>query len=426
MSPAEDLYWTASAMALAVLLAGLSVGIETSLVGLPAARVQAAVGAKVRGARHLLFWLQRPSEVLASLHLLRSGLTLCLGVLVWQAVVAFALSWQGASVAVLLTLLALNGSQLIWRTVAKRFVVEMATRTMWLVAGLTMGLLPVVRPLGWLSRLMARLFVVPKVPLESIDTYWTPDEIGHLTSAARAAHLGERGADLFLTLSEFSGTVIREIMVPRTEMVTLAQSASRAEVQQLVLSAGHSRLPVYDDTIDNIVGVLHVKDLFVAQLQAQQSEQPTELNLAAMVRPTFYVPEVMKISELLRDFQRRKTHLAIVVDEYGGTAGVVTLEDIIEEIVGEIQDEYDVEEKQFRVLGDKIIADGRVSIWDLEEALGVDFPDDADYETLAGFLMSRTGSLPEPGMVIRWGQHRFTIKEADAKRVRTVEIDKQL
>jgi putative hemolysin len=317
-----------------------------------------------------------PKRRLMLTHLAYHGLLLGLGMLVWELLGGYAQTWSGSLGLGALCLLCLIGSQLVWRLLCTK----------------------------WPS--------------------WFDARPADFLGGATPAPLDARGADLFLTLSEFSGTVIREIMVPRTEMVALAQSASRLEVQQLVLEAGHSRLPVFDDTIDNIVGVLHVKDLFVARLHAEATGESAVFSLAEMVRPTFYVPEVMKISELLRDFQRRKTHLAIVVDEYGGTAGVVTLEDIIEEIVGEIQDEYDVEEKQFRVLGDKIIADGRVSIWDIEEALGVEFPDDADYETLAGFLMSRTGSLPEPGMIINWGQYRFLIKEANAKRVRTVEIDK--
>ena len=299
---------------------------------------------------------------------------------------------------------------------------EIGTRTMWFVMGLTGMLVPFTWFLSVSGRWLGRLL---RMPPEEAGPFWTPDELTRLTTHATASSLGEGGEDLFLSIIEFSDTVIREIMVPRTDMVAVPITASREELQQVVLDAGHSRVPVYDDTIDNIVGILHVKDLFLFYIRAMTRPNVKEtFSLKTLLRATFYVPEVMKISELLREFQRRKTHMAIVVDEYGGTAGVVTLEDIIEEIVGEIHDEYDVEEKQYRVVGDKIIADGRVSIWDLEEALGVEFPSDGDYETLAGFLMSRTGTLPETGMTIDWENWRFVVKEANEKRIGTVEIER--
>lgn len=413
--------YTVMWQAAAFLGAGLISAMETALVGLPTARVHAAIEQKVVGARHLLYWLRHSGRILATLHLARSCLTLAAAFatvaldeqLGWQA------PWPLLVVGVAVTSLLV--SHLLPRLMAKRFPLEVATKSMWLVFGLAGALMPLTWPITWLARVFGRVL---GVAAEESSPFWTPDEINRLTADAHAASLGERGEDLFLSIIEFSDTVIREIMVPRTEMVTIASTATRAELQQVVLDAGHSRVPVYDETIDNIVGILHVKDLFLAQIRSEVTATTPTFHLRNMLRPTFYVPEIMKISELLREFQRRKTHMAIVVDEYGGTAGVVTLEDIIEEIVGEIQDEYDVEEKQFRVLGDKIIADGRVSIWDLEEALSVEFPNDAEYETLAGFLMSRTGSLPETGMVINWNNLRFTVKEANEKRIGMVEIER--
>ncbi|RYF09316.1 MAG: HlyC/CorC family transporter [Deltaproteobacteria bacterium] len=413
------LTWLGLALALAGI--GATSALETALVGLPSARVHAAIDARRAGARLLGTWLRRPGLILGTLHLLRSGLTVGLGVVLYLTLQRLELRLASRVAWGTLLVLAISATHLAMRAAAKRAPLELATRGMWLILLLTGLLLPVSWPLALLGRALARLF---GVPVAAVSPFWTADELSQLTQEAQAASLGARGEDLLLSMIEFSDTVIREIMVPRTEMVTIARGASRDEVQQLVLDAGHSRIPVYDDTIDNIIGVLHIKDLFVAQLQRDGGQKSPDFALAHMLRPTFYVPEVMKISELLRDFQRRKTHLAIVVDEYGGTAGVVTLEDILEEIVGEIQDEYDVDEKQFRQVGDKIIADGRVSIWDLEEALQVSFPDDADYETLAGFLMSRTGMLPEAGTVITWNALRFVVKEANPKRVGTVEIER--
>jgi CBS domain containing-hemolysin-like protein len=141
------------------------------------------------------------------------------------------------------------------------------------------------------------------------------------------------------------------------------------------------------------------------------------------VRKPFFVPEVMKVSRLLTEMQRRKTHLAVVVDEFGGTSGIVTLEDVVEEIVGEIHDESDVEEKHVKVLADGVfLADAQVSLRDLEDHLGVDFPEGGDYETLGGFLTATAGRVPPTGSLVVWGGLTFTVKAADDRRVQKVEI----
>lgn len=252
--------------------------------------------------------------------------------------------------------------------------------------------------------------------------YWTPQEWSRLATEVESEELGRDSGELLRSMIEFSDTVIREIMVPRTSMVALSLDATMDEVRETTLHGGHSRIPVYDETIDNICGLLHVKRLFAAELDAR--ERDGDPSLANLLRPTFFVPEVMKISELLREFQRRKTHMAIVVDEYGGTAGVVTLEDIIEEIVGEIQDEYDVDEKQFRFVSEsKLIADGRVNLFDLGESIGVEFPDEGQYETLAGFITERAGYLPEAGTSVQWQNLTFVVREADSRRIALVELE---
>ncbi len=405
-----------------LLLAGFISSVETALVGLSEARVRAAVAAKMPGASALSYWVREPGRVLMTLQLLRISLVLAAGLWMWRELGPEAQPADIALAMVGLAIVVLTVSYLVPRALAKPRDLKWAIATIRLVRILSFLLAPIVWPLGALVRSVGRLAGGSS---SSAAAFWTPDEITRLSAEAETATLGKRGKELLSSIIEFSDTVIREIMVPRTEMVAVEVTSTADDIRRLIIEGGHSRIPVYEETIDNIVGVLHVKDLFSAVLEpGNRGSEPVDLR--ASVRPTFYVPEVMKISELLREFQRRKTHMAIVVDEYGGTAGVVTLEDVIEEIVGEIQDEYDVEEKQFRVLADnKILADGRVSIWDLEEALGIDFPDDAEYETLAGFIMSRTGYLPRPGAVVSWGLFRFTIKEADEKRIATVEIERK-
>src|SRR5712672_4079603 len=172
--------------------------------------------------------------------------------------------------------------------------------------------------------------------------------------------------------------------------------------------------------MDEVRGILYVK-LMLADLR--KGLDPAHFQIAKYVKRPFFVPEVMKVSRLLTEMQRRKTHLAIVVDEFGGTSGIVTLEDVVEEIVGEIHDESDVEEKKLRVQSDGVIlADGAVSLRELEEHLGVDFPEEGDYETLGGFLTATAGRVPPSGSLVVWGGLTFTVKQADDRRVLKVEI----
>jgi CBS domain containing-hemolysin-like protein len=209
-------------------------------------------------------------------------------------------------------------------------------------------------------------------------------------------------------------------MIPRTQVVALEESASFDEVMKLVEETELSRIPVYRSSLDEVVGVLYVKLLLI---DMRKGIDPARFQLAKYLRPPFFVPEVMKVSKLLKEMQRRKTHLAIVVDEFGGTSGIVTLEDVVEEIVGEIHDESDVEEKRIKVLADGVVlADGSVPLREVEEHLGVEFPEGGDYETLGGFLTATAGRVPPPGSLVVWGGLTFTVKQADDRRVLKVEI----
>src|SRR2546422_9951707 len=209
-------------------------------------------------------------------------------------------------------------------------------------------------------------------------------------------------------------------MIPRTQVVALEETATDEEALKLVTESELSRLPVYRGSLDEVVGVLHAKTLLA---DVKKGIEPADFQLVNYLKKPFFVPEVMKVSRVLKEMQRRKTHLAIVVDEFGGTSGIVTLEDVVEEIVGEIHAESDVEEKRIKVLADGVVmADGSVPLRELEEHLGVDFPEGGDYETLGGFLTATAGRVPPPGSLVVWGGLTFTVKQADDRRVLKVEI----
>lgn len=210
-------------------------------------------------------------------------------------------------------------------------------------------------------------------------------------------------------------TEVREVMIPRVNVVAVPVDATIDDVRQKIIASGHSRLPVYSDTLDTIVGILYVKDLFCAEAEG-------DVNLSALARRAFVVPETKRVDALLEEFKRLKTHVAIVVDEFGGTAGLVTLEDILEEIVGEIEDEHDGHRRAIEKLApDTIQADGVVSLYDIADELGIEVPDE-EFETIGGLIYDRVGGVPRTGQSFEEHGLRITIEKMDGQRIRRVRI----
>jgi putative hemolysin len=209
---------------------------------------------------------------------------------------------------------------------------------------------------------------------------------------------------------------VHEVMVPRIAMVTLPASGSMEEAIDTVIEEGHSRIPVYEETIDEIIGILYAKDL-LPFLKGSVAERPS---LRSILRTPVFVPESMSVDDLLHEFQRRKVHLAIVLDEYGGTAGLVTIEDLLEEIVGEIQDEYDEEEPMIvRLSDDEARLDGRADVDDLADLFDTNLGlEDADeYDTVGGLIYHRIGGIPKPGDQVVVDGLTLTVETIDGRRV---------
>jgi putative hemolysin len=214
---------------------------------------------------------------------------------------------------------------------------------------------------------------------------------------------------------------VHEVMVPRIAIVALAATATFEEAIDTVVEEGHSRIPVYEESIDEVMGILYAKDL-LPFLKAGARERP---NLRSLLRTPVFVPESMSIDDLLHELQRRKVHIAIVLDEYGGTAGLVTIEDLLEEIVGEIQDEYDVEEPMIvRLSDDEARVDGRAAVDDLAELfdthLGLE--DEDEYDTVGGLIYHRVGGIPSPGDEVEVDGLRLTVESTDGRRVGKVLV----
>jgi gliding motility-associated protein GldE len=276
-------------------------------------------------------------------------------------------------------------------------------------------------PITWVLNLISA-WVSRALRVERERFTLSEDEIRTLVEVSE-----ERGAleedekEMIQGIFEISEKTVKEIMVPRVDIVCLPITATAQDVIRVVKEKGHSRIPIYNENLDNIAGLIHVKDLLPFAHNGNW-----EVEISTILREANFVPEGKKIDDLLRQFQQEKTHMAIVVDEYGGTSGLVTLEDVLEEIVGEIQDEYDRELPLYQKIGEDIwLVDARINIEELNDLLGDDLiPESDDYETLGGFIFAQTGDLPEIKQVITFDNLTFTVEDVIGKRIGRIRIEK--
>lgn len=289
----------------------------------------------------------------------------------------------------------------------------------WEVLGTLM--LPAVWGARFVSVLAHRLVGRPE---QSPDEKSFEEEIRTIVSEGhREGLLEEDAREMIESVIHLSDVQVSQIMVPRTDMVTIPVSLAWTELLERVIASEHTRIPVYEKNRDDIVGVLHVKDL-LAEL-AKPSGQPRR-PWTELLRKPYFVPETKPVDVLLEEFQRTHNHMAVVLDEYGGVAGLVTLEDVLEEIVGEIEDEYDEQEipEDFKELAPGVAeVAARVHIDEVNERLGLHLPEEADYDTMGGFVFSELGHVPVPGETLLWNNLRVTVLEATRRRIERVRIE---
>jgi CBS domain containing-hemolysin-like protein len=245
-----------------------------------------------------------------------------------------------------------------------------------------------------------------------------PEELIALADAAvEDAVLHEDERDLIESVIEFSDTIVREVMVPRTDMTTVALDASVAKSLEVTSAVGYSRVPAVGENVDDVVGLVYVKDLIRAELDGRADQ-----HVGSMLRPSRFVPETKKVAELLKEMQREKFHMAIAVDEYGGIAGLVTLEDLIEELVGEIVDEYDVEEPLVeRQIDGSLRVDARISIDELNDLAGMELPE-GNWDTVAGLVFDRFGRVPSVGDTCDLNGYSLRVERLQGRRITRVRI----
>ncbi len=416
--------------------AAFCAGAETALTALGDVRARKLRDAGGRRAELLGLWIEQPERVLSTLLIGNTLVSIGAGAL--SASIAHDLAAQGrwsaatavAASATVATVLVLFFGEIVPKTLAKRSPARAALATIPFLRLLAAVLWPVSTAVTRAAVPVVRLLGGKSAPHPGV----TGEEIEYLIEmGTKEGVLDEVKEELLNSVLEFADRVAKEIMIPRTRVVAVDRDAPPDELLRIVTENPYSRMPVYSGSIDEVVGILLVRDI-VAQVKEGRPAAMLE-----RLKPAFFVPEQMKISRLLKEMQRRRTHMAVVVDEFGGTSGIVTLEDVIEEIVGEIQDEGDVEIAPVKALAPGIwLADGAIPLHDLEAFLNdasqagtgagasgrgeIRFPEQGDYETLGGFVTATAGRVPAVGALVTWDGLDFTVRAADERRVAKVEI----
>jgi magnesium and cobalt exporter, CNNM family len=274
-------------------------------------------------------------------------------------------------------------------------------------------------PLRWIVRALLGFvnWILPGKGLKQ-GPFVTETEIRQMADvAAEEAAIETEERELIHSIFEFGDTVVREVMRPRPDLIAVESEATVDEAMTVAINAGFSRIPAYHETIDNVVGLVFLKDL-AARATAGEGNEPVSTSL----RGAHFVPESKRVAELMREMQKEKFHMAVVVDEYGGTAGVVTMEDLLEEIVGEITDEYDIEEPQLERLSDgRLRVPGRTSIDDVNDELDADLPHE-EWDTVGGLVFSTLGHVPAEGECLDFGGYEFCAERVQGRRIVSVLI----
>jgi putative hemolysin len=414
-----------------LLLVGFFSAAEVAVLSTRRSRIQELADGGSRQAAIILSFQKDPEQFLATVHvgvvftlILASGLGGIIGV--EQLAPAFhesAIPWlkEGSAwfslgiVVVAIGALVVVFGELVPKSLALRDAERVALKLA--------SPLRIFRTLFWYpARMLAFASNVVLRPFKDSTTF-TESRISEeefklmLDEGAKTGVIDKTEQKLIKSIFDFTETTVKEVMVPRTDVLALNITMSRDTLVKIVLEEGYSRMPVYRDTIDHIVGIVYTKDLLGLL------EYGNAIILQDILRLPYFIPDSMKISALMQDLQQRKLHMAVVVDEFGGTEGIVTMEDILEEIVGEIHDEYDEVLKDVEQTADgAFMVHARMSVPDFNQRFDASLPDTAEFETISGFLCKLTGRIPDLNEEITYGSMQFTVVKKGQRRIRLLKM----
>lgn len=391
---------------------------ETAITSLTKIKIRRLVDQKVRGSLRLEQLKEKPNEFLSTILIGNALVTTAAAALATSVTIAMfeKAGWGSVGIAIgiatgVMTLLLLIFGEITPKTVA----IHNAEKVALFVSPIIYGLKIIFLPIAFVVSIFSRPLVYIFGGKTSKGGFLTEEEIELvLAEGEREGLIEEEERAMITSIFDFGDTIAREVMTPRPDMIACEVNQTVKEVTKLIIDSGHSRIPVYEGNLDNVIGVVYAKDML----------KKAKATIREMLHPPFVIPESKKVSELLHEMQAARTHLAIIADEYGMTSGIVTMEDLVEEIVGEIHDEFEREEKGYEHVEDgATIIDGKLSIPDLNDRLGVDIPK-GDYDTVGGFVFSQLGKAPSVGDVVHYENLLISVERVQRRRITRVKIVK--
>ena len=406
-----------AALVLLVLAAAFFAASEAALVSVSRLRARTMLERGIKRAAAVLDLVDDRNRFLTSTLIANTIVLLAADSLATYLFIRAGVAYPALVSTVVMTVILLLFGEILPKTVAVADSERWALRLAPWMKSVAYVLTPLIRTFMFLTNILLRPFGIKHAP----NIFVTEDDIRALVNVGvEQKVLLEQEREMIHSIIEFGDTIVREVMTPRPNVVAVAISDSPRRALDVVIAEGYSKLPVYEETKDDIVGVVHDRELLIALANGTLSTTP----LRDVMRPISHVPENKKIAELLREMQKLKFSMAIVVDEYGGTAGLVTMEDLREEIVGEIRDEHDEDEQEaLRILNDdEAVVDAGVNIEDVNAKLGTKLPHE-EFETIGGYTVGLFGRLPNEGEEIAaQGHTRLKVERMRGRRIMTVRI----
>ncbi len=413
------------AILLCLVLAALFSSAETAITCMGTLKTKHLVGTHKRGTSFLKLWLTYPSRVLTTILIFNNGLNIFASALTTKLALQYTEDQSITVATAIITLVILVFGEIVPKAFAKVF----AERIIIFSMGLVLSFYYIGFPVVWVLSELADYVIRWVSKGTKVAPLITEAEIEFMVNEGeKAGVIQDLKRDIIEGAFEFDETKVKEIMTPRPDLIAIPEDMSVPEILDIIVQSGHSRIPVYKEQKDHIIGLLLAKDLLVL---SQKREGETRATARDFLRTCLFLPESKSIMEAFKELKRTKSHLAVIIDEYGGTAGIVTMEDILEEFVGEIQDEFDKEEEEIIPMGDDVFEiSGAIHIeefldfFDLtEESLGERYEEDID--TLSGWITQLVGQLPKKGQTVRIGPLYLEVLSTSNRRIERVRVQRK-